>query len=48
MLAPIKYNTFCPKNYVIMANSITKMYAIKVSLINVYVIGGLCHSTHGT
>jgi hypothetical protein len=42
-IALVKYNIFCPKTYVIIANPIIKIYAIKVGFINIYVIGGLCH-----
>jgi hypothetical protein len=45
MLALIKYNTFCPKTYVIKAYAI-KIYATKVGVINVYATNGLCHWTH--
>ncbi len=42
---PSKIQHILPKNR---CHSITKMYAIKAGLINIYVIGGLCHSTHAT
>jgi hypothetical protein len=47
-LAPIKYNTICPNTYVIRAYSIIKIYAIHDGFIDIYVIGGLCQSTHTT
>jgi len=47
-LALIKYNTICPNTYVIKAYSINKIYAIKHGFTDIYVIGGLCHSTHAT
>jgi len=43
-ISPCNNNTFCLKTYVITSNSITKIYAIRVGFINIYVIGGLCHS----
>jgi hypothetical protein len=43
-LAPAKYNTICPNTYVIRAYSIIQIYAIKDGFIDIYVIGGLCHS----
>ncbi len=48
MLAPIKYNTFFLKTYAMKAYSIIKIYAIKNGFIDIYVIGGLFHSTHAT
>jgi len=44
-LAPINYNTFCPKTYVIRAYSIINIYAIKDGFIDISVTSGLCHST---
>ncbi len=47
-LALVKYNTIFPSTYVIKAYSITKIYAIKDGFTNIYVIGGLYHSTRVT
>jgi hypothetical protein len=47
-IALIKYKTICPKTYVIRAYLIIKSYAIKDSFNDIYVIGGLCHSTRAT
>jgi hypothetical protein len=49
IVAPIKYNTFSPKTYVLIgAYAIIKIYAIRVSVIKVYTTTSLCHSTHAT
>ncbi len=47
-LTPIKYNTIFPNTYVIKVYSSIKIYAIKDGFIDIYAIGGLCHSTHAT
>jgi hypothetical protein len=43
MLAPIKYNTFSPKTYVLIrAYAIIKIYVIIVNVIKVYTTTSLC------